>query len=62
MISKDIVNRTQQPSVAEGVCFERRPFLSIFATKDQKESMKTVTKGRRGISATGSPGSFGSSL
>lgn len=48
MISKEIVNRTQEPSVAEGVRFERRPFLSIFATKHQKESMKTITKRRKG--------------
>ena len=39
MMTKESVNRAYETSMAEGIRFERRVFLSMFATQDQKEGM-----------------------
>ncbi len=47
MMAKETVNRAYESTLAEGVRFERRLFLSMFATEDQKEGMKAFVEKRR---------------
>lgn len=47
MMAKETVNRAQEASLAEGSRFERRLFLSMFATDDQKEGMKAFIEKRK---------------
>ena len=47
MMAKETVNRAQETSLEEGVRFERRLFLSMFATEDQKEGMKAFIEKRK---------------
>jgi len=47
MMAKESVNRAQETSLAEGARFERRLFLSMFATGDQKEGMKAFIEKRK---------------
>ena len=47
MMAKETVNRAQEASLAEGSRFERRLFLSMFATNDQKEGMKAFIEKRK---------------
>jgi enoyl-CoA hydratase len=47
MMAKETVNRAQEMSLSEGVRFERRLFLSMFATEDQKEGMKAFIEKRK---------------
>jgi enoyl-CoA hydratase len=47
MMAKETVNRAQETSLAEGARFERRLFLSMFATDDQKEGMKAFIEKRK---------------
>jgi enoyl-CoA hydratase len=47
MMAKETVNRAQETSLSEGARFERRLFLSMFATEDQKEGMKAFIEKRK---------------
>ncbi|PZF77483.1 enoyl-CoA hydratase [Aestuariivirga litoralis] len=47
MMAKETVNRAQEMSLSEGVRFERRLFLSMFATEDQKEGMQAFIEKRK---------------
>ena len=47
MMAKETVNRAQETSLSEGARFERRVFLSMFATEDQKEGMKAFIEKRK---------------
>lgn len=47
MMAKETVNRAQETSLAEGARFERRLFLAMFATEDQKEGMKAFIEKRK---------------
>ncbi len=47
MAAKDAVNRAYETTMAEGLRFERRTFLSLFATQDQKEGMKAFVEKRK---------------
>ena len=47
MMAKETVNRAQESSLTEGARFERRLFLSMFATEDQKEGMKAFIEKRK---------------
>ncbi|MBI2717847.1 MAG: enoyl-CoA hydratase [Rhizobiales bacterium] len=47
MMAKETVNRAYETTLAEGVRFERRLFLSMFATEDQKEGMRAFIEKRR---------------
>jgi enoyl-CoA hydratase len=47
MMAKETVNRAQEISLSEGARFERRLFLSMFATDDQKEGMKAFIEKRK---------------
>jgi enoyl-CoA hydratase len=47
MMAKETVNRAQETSLAEGARFERRLFLSMFATEDQKEGMSAFIDKRK---------------
>jgi enoyl-CoA hydratase len=47
MMAKETVNRAQESSLAEGARFERRLFLSMFATEDQKEGMRAFVEKRK---------------
>ena len=47
MMAKETVNRAQEVSLGEGARFERRLFLSMFATEDQKEGMKAFIEKRK---------------
>ena len=47
MMAKETVNRAFETTLAEGVRFERRLFLSMFATEDQKEGMKAFIEKRK---------------
>ena len=47
MMAKETVNRAQEVSLTEGARFERRLFLSMFATEDQKEGMKAFIEKRK---------------
>ena len=47
MMAKETVNRAQETSLAEGIRFERRLFLSMFAIEDRKEGMKAFIEKRK---------------
>ena len=47
MMAKETVNRAQETSLTEGIRFERRLFLSMFAIEDQKEGMKAFIEKRK---------------
>lgn len=47
MMAKETVNRSQETTLAEGARFERRLFLSMFATEDQKEGMIAFIEKRK---------------
>lgn len=47
MMAKETVNRAQETSLTEGARFERRLFLSMFSTEDQKEGMKAFIEKRK---------------
>jgi enoyl-CoA hydratase len=47
MMAKETVNRAQEVPLAEGARFERRLFLSMFATEDQKEGMNAFVAKRK---------------
>ena len=47
MMAKETINRAFETTLAEGVRFERRLFLSLFATEDQKEGMKAFIAKRK---------------
>ena len=47
MMAKEAVNRAYETTLAEGLLFERRLFLSMFATEDQKEGMKAFIEKRK---------------
>ena len=47
MMAKETVNRAQESSLSEGARFERRLFLSMFATEDQKEGMAAFVQKRK---------------
>jgi enoyl-CoA hydratase len=46
MLTKEVVNRAYETTLAEGVKFERRLFHSTFATEDQKEGMAAFVEKR----------------
>lgn len=46
MMTKEAVNRSYETTLAEGIRFERRVFLAMFATKDQKEGMAAFVEKR----------------
>jgi len=48
-MTKECVNRAYETTLAEGVRFERRVFLSSFATEDQKEGMRAFVEKRPAI-------------
>jgi enoyl-CoA hydratase len=45
--AKEAVNAAQETALAEGVRTERRLFLPLFATEDQKEGMRAFAEKRR---------------
>ena len=47
MMAKESVNRSQETALGEGARFERRLFLSMFATEDQKEGMQAFIEKRK---------------
>jgi enoyl-CoA hydratase len=47
MMTKETVNRAFETTMEEGIRFERRLFLSMFATEDQKEGMKAFIEKRK---------------
>ena len=47
MMAKETVNRAFETTLAEGIRFERRLFLSMFATEDQKEGMRAFIDKRK---------------
>lgn len=47
MIAKESVTRAFEVGLGEGVRFERRLFLSLFATHDQKEGMQAFVEKRK---------------
>ena len=47
MMAKETVNRAQEVPLSEGARFERRLFLSMFATEDQKEGMSAFIEKRK---------------
>jgi len=47
MMTKETVNRAFETTLAEGIRFERRLFLSMFATEDQKEGMRAFVDKRK---------------
>jgi len=47
MMAKETVNRAQETPLSEGTRFERRLFLAMFATEDQKEGMNAFIEKRR---------------
>jgi len=47
MMAKETVNRAFETTLAEGIRFERRLFLSMFATEDQKEGMQAFIDKRK---------------
>jgi enoyl-CoA hydratase len=47
MMAKETVNRAQEVPLSEGARFERRLFLSMFATEDQKEGMNAFIAKRK---------------
>jgi enoyl-CoA hydratase len=49
MMAKETVNRAQEVSLTEGARFERRLFLAMFSTEDQKEGMKAFIEKRKPV-------------
>jgi enoyl-CoA hydratase len=49
MMAKEAVNCSQETTLAEGARFERRLFLSMFATEDQKEGMQAFIAKRKPV-------------
>ena len=47
MMAKETVSRAFETTLAEGIRFERRLFLSMFATEDQKEGMAAFVEKRK---------------
>ena len=47
MMAKESVNRSFETTLTEGMRFERRLFLSMFATEDQKEGMRAFIEKRQ---------------
>ena len=47
MMTKEMVNRAYETTLAEGVRFERRLFHSMFATKDKAEGMDAFVEKRK---------------
>ena len=47
MMAKETLNRAEETTLSEGIRFERRVFLSMFATEDQKEGMKAFIEKRK---------------
>jgi enoyl-CoA hydratase len=47
MMAKETVNRAYETTLEEGLRFESRLFLSMFATEDQKEGMKAFIEKRK---------------
>ena len=47
MMAKETVNRAYETTLQEGAHFERRLFLSMFATEDQKEGMAAFIEKRK---------------
>jgi len=47
MAAKEAVNRAYETTMAEGLRFERRSFLSLFATDDQTEGMNAFVEKRK---------------
>jgi enoyl-CoA hydratase len=48
-MGKDVVNRAFETTLHEGVRFERRLFLSLFGTADQKEGMAAFVEKRKPV-------------
>ena len=46
VMTKESVNRAYESTLSEGIRFERRMFLSLFATDDQKEGMSAFVEKR----------------
>lgn len=46
VMTKESVNRAYETTLSEGIRFERRMFLSLFATDDQKEGMSAFVEKR----------------
>jgi enoyl-CoA hydratase len=47
MLTKEMVNRAFETTLAEGIRFERRMFHAVFATEDQKEGMGAFAEKRK---------------
>lgn len=47
MMIKEMINRSFESSLAEGLLFERRTFHAVFATHDQKEGMGAFAEKRK---------------
>ena len=47
ILTKELVNRAFETTLAEGIRVERRVFHSMFATADQKEGMRAFTEKRK---------------
>ena len=47
MITKETVNAGYEMSLAQGIRFERRMFMSMFTTEDQKEGMAAFVEKRK---------------
>ena len=47
MMTKEMVNRAYETTLAEGIRFERRLFHSMFATKDKTEGMAAFVEKRK---------------
>lgn len=45
--AKEVVNKSQQLSLSEGIEFERRLFHGLFGSKDQKIGMSSVAPGEK---------------
>jgi enoyl-CoA hydratase len=46
-MAKEAVNVAYETTLREGVRFERRLFLSLFSTEDQKEGMAAFAEKRK---------------
>lgn len=46
MVAKEVVDKSQELSLKEGVAYERRAFHMLFATPDQKEGMQAFIEKR----------------
>ena len=47
MMTKEMVNRSYETTLSEGIRFERRLFHSMFATEDKKEGMSAFIEKRK---------------